>query len=120
MEGGSKLPAITTLLESTLETRRDLFCNLISEIVRKGLIYRNNKGNTDLDKLKDALVKLNDLKPTPRGFAFEKFLQELFSLFGLAPRGSFRLVGGQIVGISNSATGQVQVRLRSTKVAGDR
>lgn len=147
--GGSKRPAITMLLERTLETRRDLFCNLLLEIVRKGLIYRNNKGNpvtreeikqlnelilkvkfkvpelwdpgfldslpskqkvvkeekikekisqTDLDKLKDELVKLNDLEPIQRGFAFEKFLQELFSLFELAPRGSFRLVGEQIDG----------------------
>ena len=39
--GGSKLPAITTLLEKTLEMHRGKFCNLILEIVRRGLVYRN-------------------------------------------------------------------------------
>ncbi len=33
-----------------------------------------------------------------RGFAFEKFLSELFSAYGLAPRSSFRLRGEQIDG----------------------
>jgi hypothetical protein len=33
-----------------------------------------------------------------RGFAFERFLNDLFDTFGLAPRGSFRLVGEQIDG----------------------
>jgi hypothetical protein len=33
-----------------------------------------------------------------RGFAFERFLNDLFDVFGLAPRGSFRLVGEQIDG----------------------
>ena len=39
--GGSKLPAITALLERTLEERRDRFCDLILGIVRKGIFYRN-------------------------------------------------------------------------------
>jgi hypothetical protein len=38
---GSKLPAITNLLVNTLDHRRDLFCDLILEIVRRGLKYRN-------------------------------------------------------------------------------
>ncbi len=37
------MSAITTLLEKTLETHRSSFCQLISEIVRKGLVYRTNK-----------------------------------------------------------------------------
>jgi hypothetical protein len=49
-------------------------------------------------QLKDALVGLSQLAPQPRGFAFEKFLNELFDVNGLAPRGSFRLVGEQIDG----------------------
>jgi hypothetical protein len=43
--GGSKLPAIITLLSKTLESKRDVFCNLIVEIVRRGSAYRTNKGN---------------------------------------------------------------------------
>lgn len=42
--GGSKLPAIVRLLESTFENQRGSFCRLISEIVRRALTYRNNKG----------------------------------------------------------------------------
>jgi len=151
--GGSKLPAITTLLEKTLEIERGSFCRLILGIVRRGLVYRNKKGNpitreeiqslneltarvrfkipelwdptfldslprakaeeekeeepisqADLDKLRDELLKLDDLEPQARGFAFEKFLKDLFALFGLAPRGSFRLVGEQIDGSFQTGT----------------
>lgn len=43
------------------------------------------------------LSKLND-SPQTRGFKFEKFLTDLFSVFGLKPRKSFRIVGEQIDG----------------------
>ena len=43
-----------------------------------------------------ALFEIRDAHA--RGFAFEKFLDELFSIHGLAPRGSFRLAGEQIDG----------------------
>jgi len=49
-------------------------------------------------ELKDALIKLSQLSPQQRGFAFEKFLNRLFELNDLAPRGPFRLVGEQIDG----------------------
>jgi hypothetical protein len=42
--GGSKLPAIQTLLEATLRTRRDRFCPLMVHITKEGLKYRNRKG----------------------------------------------------------------------------
>ena len=38
------------------------------------------------------------LAPHPRGFAFERFLDDLFLGFKLTPRKSFRLVGEQIDG----------------------
>ena len=38
------------------------------------------------------------LDPQPRGYAFEKFLKELFDANGMAGRASFRLVGEQIDG----------------------
>jgi hypothetical protein len=38
------------------------------------------------------------LAPSPRGFAFEHFLDDAFFSFNLAPRKSFRLVGEQIDG----------------------
>jgi len=49
-------------------------------------------------ELKDALIRLSQLTPQQRGFAFEKLLNRLFELHGLAPRGPFRLVGEQIDG----------------------
>jgi Restriction endonuclease len=51
-----------------------------------------------MDALARDLIGVSNLEPTPRGFAFEKFLTEAFALFGLAPRGSFRLTGEQIDG----------------------
>ncbi len=51
-----------------------------------------------LAKLKELLLEMSSLEPHQRGFAFEKFLTELFDVYGLAPRGSFRIVGEQIYG----------------------
>jgi hypothetical protein len=50
------------------------------------------------DRMATALNELLALPAHPRGFAFEKFLDDVFSTFGLAPRKSFRLVGEQIDG----------------------
>jgi len=49
-------------------------------------------------KLKSDLIRLTSLKPQERGYAFEKFLNELFSACRLDPRGPFRIVGEQIDG----------------------
>jgi len=49
-------------------------------------------------KLVESLVALESLEPVRRGFAFERFLNDLWTAFGLAPRGSFRLTGEQIDG----------------------
>lgn len=51
-----------------------------------------------LKRLEQELVQLKDLAPFTRGFAFERFLQELFEVSGLCPRPPFRLVGEQIDG----------------------
>jgi len=52
----------------------------------------------DLLKFKNQLVEITSLKPQPRGFAFEKFLNDIFVASGLSPRGSFRIIGEQIDG----------------------
>jgi len=44
-QGGSKLPAINRLLTETLERRRERFCKLIVEIVRRSILYRQNKAS---------------------------------------------------------------------------
>lgn len=49
-------------------------------------------------KLKATLLALTDTAPQQRGFAYERFLKELFDANGLAARASFRLVGEQIDG----------------------
>jgi hypothetical protein len=49
-------------------------------------------------ELATLLVEITGLDPQTRGLRFENFLNELFAGFGLAPRGSFRLVGEQIDG----------------------
>jgi len=54
--------------------------------------------NEALARLRDRLIALRSLTPQKRGFAFEGFLNDLFDISGLAPRGSFRLVGEQIDG----------------------
>jgi hypothetical protein len=131
--GGSKKPAITHLLQQTFDFQRNMFCNLIVEIVRTGMAYRNNKNdpiqreeilklneqikrvgfkipelwdpsfldslfrstiqeeaqakptNQELvGKLKNDLLKLTEMAPQPRGFAFEKLLNELFAYYNLA------------------------------------
>jgi hypothetical protein len=48
--------------------------------------------------LKVQLEAIAKLDAHPRGYAFEKFLTNLFDAFRLAPRGSFRIVGEQIDG----------------------
>ena len=48
--------------------------------------------------LHEKLIALTGLEPQPRGYAFERFLKELFDVNGLSGRASFRLVGEQIDG----------------------
>lgn len=57
-QGGSKRPAITALLENTLDQRSDKFCSLVLEIVRRGMKYRGSKGSSIT---KEEVMFLNDL-----------------------------------------------------------
>lgn len=49
-------------------------------------------------QLKNDLIALSQLEPHPRGYAFEKFLQDLFKASEMDPREPFRLRGEQIDG----------------------
>jgi len=51
-----------------------------------------------LEALGHELVRVSALDPVPRGYAFEKFLKELFDVYGMSARASFRLTGEQIDG----------------------
>lgn len=51
-----------------------------------------------IEGLKNDLIGLTSMEAQKRGFAFEKFLNEMFTVYNLEPRGSFRIVGEQIDG----------------------
>lgn len=51
-----------------------------------------------LAQLKADLVSLSSLAPQARGYAFEKFLKQLFDMYGLEAQEPFRLRGEQIDG----------------------
>lgn len=51
-----------------------------------------------IDDLKAKLLEVSALAPQARGYAYERFLKQLFDLNGLSGRASFRLVGEQIDG----------------------
>lgn len=61
-QGGSKGPAITAFLENTLEQKRDVFCSVILEIVRRGIKYRGNKGQPisreEIESLNELILKV--------------------------------------------------------------
>ena len=69
--------------------------------------------------LLSAFMAALQLPPQPRGFAFEAFLNELFTAHELAPRGSFRLVGEQIDGsfIMDSDTYLVEAKWQDLPVS---
>ncbi|PAU93700.1 hypothetical protein CK503_11150 [Aliifodinibius salipaludis] len=54
-----------------------------------------------LDRLNDRFQDIKKLKPHPRGYAFEDFLNELFKTYSLEPRKPFKNVGEQIDGSLN-------------------
>ncbi len=51
-----------------------------------------------LVSLSNRFIEISNMAAQPRGYEFEKFLSELFGLYNLAPRSSFRNVGEQIDG----------------------
>ena len=61
-QGGSKLPALTSLLEQTLERSPGAFCPLVERIVSNGIKYRSKKGNpptrSDVENLNDIVQKV--------------------------------------------------------------
>ena len=72
----------------------------------------NEKGNESVDKtihsegvpkekliaLEECFLKISQLQPQQRGYAFEEFLRNLFDIYGFNPRPSFKIIGEQIDG----------------------
>lgn len=60
--GGSKLPALTQLLENVLAEYPQRFCPLVLTIVREGIKYRKRKGNPltveDIEELNHLLLEV--------------------------------------------------------------
>lgn len=84
-QGGSKEPAISALLEKTLEYRRHLFEKLIFAIVKEGLGYRQKKNNPIKE---EEIRKLNGLI-LEVGFKFPSLWDPSF-LESLKADGAFR------------------------------
>lgn len=59
---------------------------------------KSSVSGIDYSHLRSEMSRIAKMQPQPRGYAFEKWLGELFGTFNLAPRGSFRNVGEQIDG----------------------
>src|SRR5436305_7806770 len=72
--GGSKLPAITRLLEATFERRRDRFCDLLLTAVRQGMKYRIKKGEP---VTREEVQRLNALVRRV-GFGIPELLDQKF------------------------------------------
>jgi hypothetical protein len=150
--GGSKRPAIEALLEGTLQTKRDRFCDLIIRIVQEGIKYRNRnrkpiskeeiqqinnliaqlrfkipelhdpafisklpsekltqqenkvEGKSQainpeiLAGIQTRFMKISQLPPQDRGYAFERYLHDLFEAYNFNPKPAFRIQGEQIDG----------------------
>ena len=93
--GGSKEPAIATLLETTLERRRDLFEPLVLTIVREGLKYREKQNNpvtrAGIEILNGLILEV--------GFKFSSLWDQVFlgSLGARAPERAAELLRQEAV-----------------------
>lgn len=90
-------------LEEKVYNAEGRFLQLIAKLEGREAGARESKPKPAFDRakfseLQTSLIDLSKLDPVPRGFAFEKYLKQLFDSFGLGARASFRLVGEQIDG----------------------
>ena len=77
-QAGSKLPAIHTLIELTLDNRRHLLEPLIVSVVREGVKYRRKKGlPVKLEEIKNLNGLLLELNVRPPELWDQTFLESL-------------------------------------------
>jgi len=89
-------------------------------------LRRATPGTTDLaehrQRLKKELIALDKAAEDKqgRGFAFERFLNDMFTVFELKPKSSFKLVGEQIDGSIEltSHTYLIEARWRKAQATG--
>jgi restriction endonuclease Mrr len=93
--------------EETIQNAEEEFYSLIERLGGKRPAEKKrasaSQATTEIapslsSELKSKLMEVSQLEPQARGYAFEKFLKDLFDANGLAARASFRLVGEQIDG----------------------
>jgi len=88
--------------EDNLPNAQARFLDLIGRLEGRSN-STNEKPKTTFDRanyvgLQSTLLELARMDPIPRGYAFEKYLKELFDTFGLEAHSAFRLTGEQIDG----------------------
>ena len=110
--GGSKRPAISSLLRYTLDTARGKFCQLMVEVVMCGIIYRKNKKNPisreEIEKLNKLIIgvgfkipelwdkaflnsllsheSISNVKSSANTLLLQKLRQEYIELVNLEPQ----------------------------------
>ena len=93
--------------EETIQDAEEEFYSLIERLGGKRPVEKKrasaSQATTEIDpslssELKSKLMGVSQLEPQARGYAYEKFLKDLFDANGLSARASFRLVGEQIDG----------------------
>ena len=64
------------------------------------------------------LLEVSRMDPQPRGYAFERFLKDVFDAYGMSARASFRLAGEQIDGsfVLGEQTYLLEARWRNERV----
>ncbi|QEX15485.1 hypothetical protein FRZ44_07690 [Hypericibacter terrae] len=76
----------------------DLIRRLRGGAVKSSAASTQSPAKLRITQLEQELVALSTLAPQARGYAFEKFLKELFDAYGMDGREPFRLTGEQIDG----------------------
>ena len=92
--------------EETVLNARDELSSIIERLGGSPLRHIRRPASTQsvtpdanrLSRLQQEFSHLSNLDRQPRGYAFEKFLKNLFDAYGLEARNAFRITGEQIDG----------------------
>ncbi|MBS1703683.1 MAG: hypothetical protein JST12_18615 [Armatimonadetes bacterium] len=107
LEDGEKKAKRAKAAIEVLKTKAGTYRSMLEEEARSNIRREKQKASSEnaslfLAKLHELKAGLNELvameDSQKRGFKLEKLLRELFELFDLDPKASFRIVGEQIDG----------------------
>lgn len=88
-------------IPATLVEKIERICATLAESADdtpRQLIQPTGEDTEKFSRFLKRIINIRDMEPHSRGYAFEKFLFDLFSDFHLKPRGPFNLKGEQIDG----------------------